>query len=385
MDKNTKGGKELKPGISRKELQSLNQELHTLNAELRDKMDFLDSLLNNAGAPIVVWDAALKIIRFNRAFERLTGKTIAEMLGKQVDILVPPDKRDGLLREINRAALTGQGWEGSEVAIQCADGSVRIILWSAAMLFAADGKTPVATIAQGQDISERKKVEQLKDDFIGMVSHELRTPLTIIASAINTALDERISPQEQRELLKAADASAESLGSILDNLLELARYRMERLTLEKKLAGILEIASKTVAKVRRQYPGRKVMLDISGDLPPALIDPTRLERIISNLVENAFKYSTKGSEVRVFARPEQAELLIGVSDRGEGLSPEDVQRLFEPFERLAATNTKKGVGLGLLVCKRLVEAHGGRIWAESTPGQGSTFFFTIPRDKKKEA
>jgi len=385
MAKQTAGGKEPKPDISREELLSLNEELNTLNAGLRDKLDYLDNLLDSANAPIIVWNPELKITRFNHAAERLTGRSADEVTGKKVDILFPPDKRDSVLREINRAALKGQGWEGVEAPIQHTDGSVRIVLWNSAILSDATGKTPIATIAQGQDITERKKVEQLKDDFVGMVSHELRTPLTVVSSAISTAMDERISPPELRELLETANSSAESLASILDNLLELARYKAERLTLDKKLANVSEISGKTVEKVHRQYPGRRATLDISDGLPPAIIDPGRLERIVYNLVENAFKYSPQGSEVRVFVRQDNEDLLVGVSDHGTGMSQEEIKKLFEPFNRLETAINRKGVGLGLLVCKRLVEAHGGRIWVESTPGHGSTFLFTIPREKKKRA
>ena len=381
MARNAANGKEPEKGNPLAELQSLNDALNAHNAELRAKLDLLDNLLNNAGAPIVVWDPELKITRFNRAAERLTGRNAAEVLGKPVDILFPPEKKDSLLLEIRHAASRGRGWEGTEIPIHHADGTVRIVLWNSAVVSGADGKTPLATIAQGQDITELKKIERLKDDFIGMVSHELRTPLTVVSSAITAALDERISPQDLRLLLEAAESGAESLARILDNFLELARYKAERLTLEKKLADISEVVRNTLEKVHRQYPMRHAAQDIPERLPPVLVDPARLERIIYNLVENAFKYSPKETEVRVSARQDREGLVIGVSDRGAGMSQEETARLFEPFERIGVTNIK-GVGLGLVVCKRLVEAHGGRIWVESTPGQGSTFLFVIPQVKK---
>jgi signal transduction histidine kinase len=121
-------------------------------------------------------------------------------------------------------------------------------------------------------------------------------------------------------------------------------------------------------------------MDISNKIPPLLVDPVRLERIIYNLVENAFKYSAEGTEVRVFTRQEKGDIVVGVSDHGAGLSPQEQKKLFGPFERLGSSN-KKGIGLGLMVCKRLVEANGGRIWVESKQGEGSTFLFTIPQNK----
>jgi two-component system CheB/CheR fusion protein len=353
-------------------------------ALLRETTDYLDNLFNYASAPITVWNSDLKITRFNNAFAQLTGRNSDEMLGKTVDILIPPDKRANALKEINRTTVEGQRWEAVEIPIHHADGSIRTVLWNSATIFDTNGKTPIATIAQGQDITDRKKIEQLKDEFIGMVSHELRTPLTVITGAIQTALDKRISREDLRELLTEALSSSEALAAILDNLLELSRHQAGRLTLDKKLTNLSEIVRNTVDKIHRQNPERKAIVDISNKIPPLLVDPVRLERIIYNLVENAFKYSAEGTEVRVFTRQEKGDLVVGVSDHGGGLSTQEQKKLFGPFERLGISN-KKGIGLGLMVCKCLVEAHGGRIWVESKRGEGSTFLFTIPQNKPARA
>ena len=230
----------------------------------------------------------------------------------------------------------------------------------------------------GRDITERKKVDQLKDEFISLVSHELRTPLTVVTGAVKTAMDERISGEERNQLLQDAALSTESLASILDNLLELSRYQADRLMLHKKAVSVAEVAEKTAQRIRQQYSTHSISLDIPSELPPPVVDPIRLERVLYNLMENAAKYSPEGSEVRVFAQQEGEGLVIGVSDHGAGIAPEDQQKIFEPFTRLGVEGKIKGIGLGLVVCKRLVEAHGGRIWVESKPGEGSTFLFTIP-------
>jgi two-component system sensor histidine kinase KdpD len=121
------------------------------------------------------------------------------------------------------------------------------------------------------------------------------------------------------------------------------------------------------------------------DIPSRLqlvVDPGRLERIFINLIDNAYKYSPEGSEVRVFTRQGKKEVVIGVSDQGVGIAPEDQEDLFEPFSRIGPASRIQGIGLGLVVCRRLVEAHGGRIWVESKPDGGSTFLFTIPLKKE---
>jgi len=348
---------------------------------LRQTRDYLDNLFTYANAPIIVWNPELEITRFNHAFERLTGRSASEVLGKKVDLLIPADERVEALKKINGTTSGGERWEVVEIPIQHVDGSIRTILWNSATLFDTDGKIPLATIAQGQDITELKAINKMKDEFIGLVSHELRTPLTVVTGAINTAMDKRISEEERYELLEDAAWGAESLDSILNNLLELSRHQAGRLTLDKKTVSIREIADKAALIVGNQHPKHTIRVDISGELPPVIVDPVRLERIFTNLIDNACKYSPEGSEVRVFAQRDRNEIVVGVSDHGVGIAVEDQAGLFEPFSRVGPEARTKGIGLGLVVCKRLVEAHDGRIWVESKPGEGSIFLFTFPLPK----
>ena len=155
-----------------------------------------------------------------------------------------------------------------------------------------------------RDITELKKLDKIKDEFISLVSHELRTPLTVVTGAIKTAMDERITGEERNQLLQDAALSAESLASILDNLLELSRYQADRLALHKKAISVAEVADKTVQRIRQQYPTHHILLDIPHGLPQLVVDHIRLERVLSNLIENAAKYSPEGSELG-FARKER--------------------------------------------------------------------------------
>lgn len=232
----------------------------------------------------------------------------------------------------------------------------------------------------GNDITERKQAEQIKDDFIGMVSHELRTPLTVIIGSLNTAMDKRISQEDKQLLLEEAATSAESLANILDNMLELSRYQAGRLKLEKKKVSILDVVEKAVRRVRDKYDRHNIIVRIPKEIPEIAVDVTRIEQVLYNLLENAVKYSPAGSEVGIFSRQQEDGLVVGVSNSGAEISSEDQQKLFQSFVRLEADRSQ-GIGLGLVVCRRLVEAHGGRIWVESQPGKGSTFLFTIPTVK----
>jgi len=232
------------------------------------------------------------------------------------------------------------------------------------------------------DITERKKLGQLKDDFIGLVSHELRSPLTVITGAVNTILTEgeRLSPEETRQLLQDAACEADSLSHLLANLLELSRVQANRLLLHTEPINVKKVIQDTVETVKRQSSAHRFVVDVPGKLPPVHADQMRLERILYNLVENAVKYSPQGGEIRVSVKPEEERLVIAVRDQGIGISLADQAKLFGPFQRVEESRLDgtRGLGLGLLVCRRLVEAHGGRIWLESKPGKGSTFFFTLP-------
>ena len=242
----------------------------------------------------------------------------------------------------------------------------------------ADGT--ISKLAVFHDITERKKVEQLKDEFIGMVSHEIKTPLTVIIGALSTAADERVPLDDVRMLMGDAVVHAQILADIVENLLELSRQQSGRLILQTQPADVEEIVQRVIRKLAGKSEIHRLRSDLSSQLPLVLADTLRVERILSNLVDNAIKYSPAGGEVRIFARGDPDYLTVGVRDWGPGISRDDQLRLFQSFERLGMSlkGSVQGTGLGLRVCRILVEAHGGRIWVDSEPGLGSTFLFTLP-------
>ena len=231
----------------------------------------------------------------------------------------------------------------------------------------------------GTDITERKSVELLKDEFVGMVSHELKTPLTVVIGSIYTAMTENVPVADARELLRDAAASAEDLAAIVDNLLDLSRVQAQRLMLEMVPVQLQSVVDAVTARLRHKSTVRQTVTDIPNDLRPLKADRVRLERVLNNLVDNAIKYSPRGGEVVISARAGDGEVVVSVKDHGLGISKNDQEHLFELFRRGEGTHPEiSGVGLGLSVCKRLVEAMGGRIWVESEVGKGSTFYFTVP-------
>jgi len=322
------------------------------------------------------------IKRANRRARELLGYSRDELVGRPVfDLYADTPNGKAKARGVFQRFLAGEEIRDEELEMCRADGSRVWVSLSVRPIRDKEGQV-IASRSVVADITEQKKLDQLKDDFIGLVSHELRSPMTVITGAINTALTEaeRLSPEETRQLLQDAALEAELLSNLLGNLLELSRVQAARLVLHTEATSVSNIIQDAVDKIKRQSPVHQFIVDTPRKIPPLYADPLRLERILYNLLENAVKYSPQGGEIWVSVKPQKEHLVIGVSDQGVGISPADQAKLFGPFQRLEESRPDgvRGVGLGLLVCRRLVEAHGGRIWVESEPGRGSTFFFTMP-------
>jgi signal transduction histidine kinase len=233
-----------------------------------------------------------------------------------------------------------------------------------------------------RDITERKDLEKLKDEFIGLVSHELRSPLTVVTGGIKTVLSEwqRLSERDKRQLLQDAALESDSLSHILDNLLDLSRAQAGKLSLYPELLDMNKLVRETVKKIKVASPEHRIHIHLPKKLSPVTADGVRVERILYNLLHNAVKYSPDESNIEVFAVQGERYLTVCVRDHGSGISDSDQAMLFQPFQMFAndRPDSVKGTGLGLLVCRRLVEAHGGHIWVEAELGQGSSFYFTLP-------
>jgi two-component system sensor histidine kinase KdpD len=192
-------------------------------------------------------------------------------------------------------------------------------------------------------------------------------------------MSEGVSEEDERELLQNAAEGVDSLAAILENMLELSRCQAGRLQLRIEMVSIAEAVKNVIEKLKRQGISRPFLLDIPGDLPPVKADPVRVERILFNLMENATKYSPEDTKIIVSSRTQDGFVITSVIDQGVGISQDDHSTIFEPFQQLGTPQHRaKGVGLGLVVCKRLAEAQGGWIEVESEVGKGSSFSFGLP-------
>jgi two-component system sensor histidine kinase ResE len=216
--------------------------------------------------------------------------------------------------------------------------------------------------------------------LIATVSHELRSPLSVIMGYVHTLLDGVAwDAGQSREFLQIIAASAEKLSVLVADLTDAARMDAGAFQLQREPVRIERIAARVIANHRVLAPRHYLSVAAAPDLPLADADPIRIEQVITNLVENAVKYSPSGGTITVRITTDEG-LTVSVIDEGAGIDPATIGHLFEPFYRADGSLERRthGAGLGLYICRRLIESHGGHIWAESTPGAGCTFSFTVP-------
>jgi K+-sensing histidine kinase KdpD len=231
-------------------------------------------------------------------------------------------------------------------------------------------------------VIEYEELSKMKSDLLATVSHELRTPLATIKGYSTMILDyfSKLTSDETKEYLKSIDNSTDRLAKLVDNLLETSRLEAGLLNLEKTPVSMTQFIQKVATEASIRDNQRHSFTTKSNKLPKANIDAKRIRQVLDNLIDNATKYSPPATEIMISAEQSGNELLISVTDHGPGIPSEELTNIFDRMYRIEQRvySGADGMGLGLYICQRLVAAHGGRIWAESTIGQGSTIKFTLP-------
>ena len=235
---------------------------------------------------------------------------------------------------------------------------------------------------------ELAKANRLKSDFLANMSHELRTPLNSIIGFSDMLLTEEIGPlsETQRDFLETVARNGRHLLQLISELLDLSKIEAGHLKLTLEPIDLRQLLHEAADSVRAQTEKRRHRfdLDLPGDPLPVTADHVRVRQVLLNLLSNAIKFTPEGGEVRLAGRPDTDGVRVEVVDTGIGISPADQQKLFREFVQLdpSASRHYEGTGLGLALCKRLVELHGGRIGVDSDRGRGSTFWFTLPREAR---
>ena len=352
--------------------------------------DDLEALVNTSPVGVLVFDAKTgDLVSLNQESRRIVhglrapGRSQTEILS--VLTFRRPDGREIPLAEMptERALKSGETVRAEEIIIQLPDGQEVTTVVNATPIFSEAGAV-VSVVATVQDMTPLKELERLRAEFLGMVSHELRTPLTTIKGCAATVLGSTspLNPAEAYQFFRIIDQQADHMRSLINDLLDVTRIEAGTLSVAREPTDLAAMVDEAREAFLRGGARNSVEVDLAPDLPRVGADRQRLVQVLNNLFSNASKYSPDWSAIGVSASVQDVYVAISVSDEGRGVSAEGLPHLFRKFSRIDSDDLDQhigGEGLGLAISKGIVEAHGGRIWAESEgPGLGTRFTFTIP-------
>ena len=358
-------------------------------AERRVKRD-MEVLVRTSPVGVLVVDAKTRtVVSINQEAERIIGvlpqpgitlKRYRELvIHRRLDgSRFPSDKLP-----LERALTYGETVRAEEVVFDVSDGRTVTTLINATPIYSEDGEI-VSAVAVIQDMTPLEELERLRSEFLGMVSHELRTPLTSIKGSAATVLgnSSQFDASDMLRFFRIIDEQSDYLSDLISNLLDMTRIEAGTLSVTLEPTDVVHLVDEAKNTFRRSAARNVIDVDLAPDLPPLKADRRRMAQLLDNLLSNASKYSPEPSTIKVTALQEDLHVAISVTDDGRGVSADQLPDLFKKFTRIDSEDGKRkiaGDGLGLAICKGIVETHGGRIWAESDGlGHGTRFTFTIP-------
>ena len=360
----------------------------TYRAEQRVRAD-LEALINTSPVGVVVIDArTARLVSINREARRIVaglldpGQTEEELL--QVLIFRLADGQEVSLNEFPLATVLSNAAtvRAEEVVLSVRDGrSVTVLINATPIKF--EGDAVQSLVVTMQDLSPLEELERQRAEFLGMVSHELRAPLSSVKGLAATALgNSRVTdPAEVRQFFRIIEHQADRMDRLIRDLLDVGRIDTGTLSVEPEPVEVAALVDEARSTFLSGGARHVLHIDLPADLPPVMADERRIGQVLNNLFANAAQHSPESCPIRIAAVHDGAEVAISVSDEGTGVTPERLRQLFRKHDVVDGDGgpRRRGAGLGLAICKGLVEAHGGRIRAESRgPDLGTRFTFTLP-------
>ena len=343
----------------------LQQTVKTISAERNTLASVLSTM---ADGILIVEDG--RVTMANRAASTLLGAPVLALEGSSYVEALRDHELSGVLQR-----CLAQGTQQSGTAEV---GSSRRLLRVVAAPLRGER---VGALALLQDLTEVRRAETVRRDFIANVSHELRTPLASLKAVVETLEEGAIEePEVARDFLSKMHAEVDGMAHLVSELLELSRIESGQATLriEPQEVEVLEHGAARRLGAQAERSGLSLAVNVPDGLPVVAADGQRVQQVLLNLIHNAIKFTPAGGEITLGARRDGDWVVLSVCDTGAGIPVQDLPRIFERFYKADRSRSKGGTGLGLAIAKHVVQAHGGRIWVESAEGKGSTFYFTLP-------
>lgn len=379
------------PVETRDELGGLAGEFNQMAAQLDhfDKMNIEkiiseknkgEAILSSIEDGLIVFDPELKVDGINPAATRMLDLVPQEISELRCADILPDQQVCGLIRKMVETGAKPDVPDEQRIIMLRGVGGSRHYLFSVTAVWGRD-RSLSGIVLLLRDVTRLREVERLKSEFVMAASHELRTPLTGLGMSVDLLIEhvaERL-PETDRDLLRTAHEEVHRMKALVNDLLDLSKIEAGRIDLEFEHVPVATLFDHVLAVFKSQTDMKEVRFtaDTAGDLPSIRADANKITWVLSNLISNALRYVSKGGRIQLIARKIGPHVHVSVRDDGPGIPPEYQSRIFQKFVRVKGQETG-GTGLGLAICKEIVRAHGGAIWVESLPGQGSTFTFTLP-------
>ncbi|ABA19864.1 multi-component transcriptional regulator, winged helix family [Trichormus variabilis ATCC 29413] len=366
-----------------RQLQSELDERQRVEEALRISQVRLARILDIADDAIISINGNQQITLFNQGAEKIFGYSAEAIIGQRLDTLIPQrftqahrqhvadfGQAPNLARRMGeRREIFGRRQDGTEFPAEASISK-----------FQLDKEVFYTVILR--DITERKQIERMKDEFVSVVSHELRTPLTSIHGSLGMLASGLLpaDSEQGRRLLEIATDSTERLVRLINDILDIERIESGRVKMERESCNLTDLIESAVSIMRPLANKAGVKLSVSHPSIQLWVDPDRIVQTLTNLLSNAIKFSTAEKTVWLVAQQYGDELLVTVKDNGRGIPADKLDSIFERFQQVDSSDSRNhdGTGLGLAICQSIVQQHGGRIWAESVLSEGSNFYFTLP-------
>jgi PAS domain S-box-containing protein len=360
------------------------KELNHALYDTEQARDRIDGILKSVGDGLIVTDLYKRIILMNRAAEDLFGVRLSEVIDRPIDFAI----KDKILRARIKYTLEkkDEGYE-FDFDLPGAEGRHPRIIRGCTSLIMDKAGAYTGIITALQDVTYEREVDRMKTEFISTAAHELRTPLTSIQGFSELLITrDDIAEEEKKECLSYINAQSVNLANIINDLLDISRIESGKgFSLNKAPCTITELMRETVPYFQMHSKKHQFDLILPEEPVEVIADIDMLRQVLENILSNAVKYSPEGGTIRIIGEVVKDRYQVSIEDQGMGMSPKQVERIFDKFYRADYSNTAiPGTGLGMNIVKYLVEAHGGEVWVESTKGKGTIARFTIPFKTTKQ-